>query len=66
MATFHVGITYLLVTERCIIIIASTIVLGGMFISFWGGVFYCWRGGPFLGVPGVSTSHAPTCTELAK
>ena len=37
MATFHVGIAYLLVTERCIIIIASTIVLGGMFISFWGG-----------------------------
>ena len=29
MATFHIGIVYLL--------IASTIVLGGVFISFWGG-----------------------------
>ena len=32
----------------------------GCSFYFLGGVFYCWRGGPFLG---VSASHAPTCTE---
>ena len=59
------GVNFLGGIVSCMGVVAILVysyVLGGVFISFWGGgVFYCWRGGPFLG---VSASHAPTCTYV--
>ena len=54
------------ISERSI---ASTIALEGYsnHLNWGGGVFYCWKGGPFLGGIffswGVSASHARTCTR---
>ena len=55
--TFHIGIIVKDVLQLVLLF------WEGCSFHFGEGVFYCWRGGPFLGVPGVSASHTPTCTE---